>query len=156
MRRPSAAAAALLGLLALTACQRSPFPPNVAPPRSGPPPHAPDTQKRSSFDAPTHLSGPLIRVQMRDVPGKLPGTPEDQGRRYAEAYCSACHAVSGSGASPNPDAPPFRIIVKRYPPDDLAEAFNEGIVVGHPKMPPFVFSPERAEDLIAYLTTLKS
>ncbi len=156
MRHRLALAASALLALTLGACHPGAFPPNVTPPRAATPsrPPAPSAPTRSSFSGPLHLTAAPTRVKLGDLPGRLPGTPEEEGRRYAQAYCSGCHAVGMTGASPNPEAPPFRVVVKRYPPDDLAETFNEGIVVGHPKMPPFVFSPERAGDLIAYLKTL--
>jgi hypothetical protein len=46
-------------------------------------------------------------------------------------------------ASPVPMglAPPFGDLSKRYPIENLAEAFAEGIVTGHPAMPRFTFEP---------------
>jgi mono/diheme cytochrome c family protein len=127
------AAAAVIGLTALGACREHPFPPNVAPPKAA------DTAR-------------LVKLTASSL--GQPRPPAEAGRAYVEAHCSSCHAVGDLGASPNPQAPPFRLVVTRYPPGDLAEAFSEGIVVGHPKMPPFVMSAEEADDVIAYLKTL--
>ena len=52
------------------------------------------------------------------------------------------------------EAPPFRVVVTRYPPEDLAEALAEGIVSGHPDMPEFVFQPAEIESIVTYLGTL--
>lgn len=84
-----------------------------------------------------------------------PQSDEEAGRDYAQAYCSSCHAVGWRGRSANPQAPAFRDIANRYPPEQLAETLVEGIEVGHPKMPRFVMAPERADQLIAYLKTLR-
>lgn len=64
------------------------------------------------------------------------------GQRLAEANCSRCHAVGRTGESPLPIAPPFRTLHTRYPVENLAEAFAEGIVVGHPTMPEFRLDPD--------------
>jgi mono/diheme cytochrome c family protein len=60
-----------------------------------------------------------------------------------------------TGDSPHGQAPPFRVLHERYPVEQLAEAFAEGIVTGHPDMPPFVLSPNEIDDVIAYLKSLE-
>lgn len=82
------------------------------------------------------------------------GGEAELGRAFAEAECSACHAIGEEGASPLKDAPPFREIVTLYPPESLAEALAEGIVTGHPGMPQFELEPDQIGDFIAYLETL--
>ena len=69
----------------------------------------------------------------------------------ADRLCAACHAIGAVGASPEAQAPAFRRLGERYPPGFLAEAFAEGIVVGHPAMPQFELQPDEIDDLIAYL-----
>lgn len=81
-------------------------------------------------------------------------SPVDEGKQALESRCSRCHAIGEAGTSPRPDAPPFRDIVKRYPPEDLAESLAEGITSGHPDMPQFVLAPEEIGDVIDYLRTL--
>lgn len=82
------------------------------------------------------------------------------GRVLAERNCSTCHAIGPSKQSPVPAAPPFNVLANQYKPDDLAEAFAEGIQVGHGgstvQMPEFRFEPQQVDDLIAYLNTLRS
>jgi cytochrome c len=85
-----------------------------------------------------------------------PPPPDESGRDYAKAYCSSCHAVGRHGASPNPDAPTFREVANRYPEEQMNQALAEGFVVGHPKMPRFVMSPERMDEMIAYIRTLRT
>ncbi len=89
------------------------------------------------------------------APGKAAAQDEDPGKALAEKHCARCHAIGATGASPFKEAPPFREIVKRYPVDNLAEAFAEGITVGHHAMPEFTFSPDQIQDLLDYLSSLK-
>ncbi len=80
------------------------------------------------------------------------------GRALAERNCQRCHAIGATGDSPAAEAPPFREIVKQWPPEDLAESLAEGIEVGHSAqvdMPNFAFEPKDIDDLIAYLNTLE-
>ncbi|BCM20890.1 c-type cytochrome [Mesorhizobium sp. J8] len=76
------------------------------------------------------------------------------GKRLVEANCARCHAVSRTGASIHPDAPPFRTLRLRYPIEDLQEALAEGISTGHPDMPEFVATPDQAEAIIGYIKSL--
>jgi cytochrome c len=77
-----------------------------------------------------------------------------RGKALVEANCGLCHALSESGASFHPQAPPFREVFATYPPEMLAEALAEGISTGHPDMPEFVAEPDEIADIIAYLGTL--
>ena len=87
-------------------------------------------------------------------PALAQGNPQ-VGRRLAEANCARCHAIGRVGQSPLPIAPPFRTLHARYPVENLAEAFAEGIVVGHPTMPEFRLDRDQIENLIAYLKTFE-
>jgi mono/diheme cytochrome c family protein len=78
----------------------------------------------------------------------------EAGRHALDTRCSRCHAIGPDGQSPHAQAPPFRELMKRYPPESLAEALAEGIVSGHPDMPEYVLSPEEIEAVMAYLHTL--
>jgi cytochrome c len=77
-----------------------------------------------------------------------------KGRAILDANCHRCHAIGMEDTSHHEEAPPFRVVVTRYPPEDLAEALAEGIVSGHPDMPEFVFQPDEIEAILAYLGTL--
>ena len=78
----------------------------------------------------------------------------EKGRAILEAKCVRCHGIGKDDASKHPEAPPFREVVKRYPPENLAEALAEGISSGHPDMPEFVFQPPEIEAIVTYLGTL--
>jgi cytochrome c len=76
------------------------------------------------------------------------------GRHALESRCSRCHAIDKTGASPHAEAPPFRDVVKRYPPENLEESLAEGISSGHPDMPEYVLAPEEIAGVVRYLNTL--
>ncbi|MEZ5851272.1 MAG: cytochrome c [Hyphomicrobiaceae bacterium] len=76
------------------------------------------------------------------------------GKALLTQQCARCHAIEREGASPLAAAPPFRDIHRKYPVEQLAEAFAEGIVTGHPAMPEFIFTPEEIDAILAHLGTL--
>ena len=78
------------------------------------------------------------------------------GRNLAKSHCATCHAIGKRGQSPNPQAPRFATLGSRYPLDHLAEAFSEGILVGHGPMPEFQFEPDQIDALIAYLRSVQN
>ena len=79
-----------------------------------------------------------------------------EGRRIAEVYCSTCHAIGPIGESRHPVAPPFRTLSQDYEVNALAEAFAEGILVGHRDMPEFRLEPAQIDNLLVYLNTIQS
>lgn len=79
----------------------------------------------------------------------------EEGRALVNANCARCHATGMDDQSPHAKAPPFRLVVERYPSENLAEALAEGIVAGHPDMPVWVLKPEQIEAFLAYLDSLK-
>jgi len=78
-----------------------------------------------------------------------------RGLAFAQTNCSQCHAIGRIGESPITEAPPFRTLHTRYPIEDLAEAFAEGITTGHPSMPQFELDPAQINDLLAYLNSIQ-
>lgn len=78
----------------------------------------------------------------------------DKGRAALETRCARCHAIGLDDVSAHAEAPPFREIVLRYPPENLAESLAEGIVSGHPDMPQFVMEPDEIGAVIDYLSGL--
>ena len=74
-----------------------------------------------------------------------------KGQKLASERCGRCHAVTETDHSAHPKAPPFRLVVERYPSENLAEALAEGIVAGHPDMPVIVLQPDEIEAFLAYL-----
>ncbi len=77
-----------------------------------------------------------------------------KGKAILAEKCARCHAIGHTGASPLKEAPPFRMVARKYPVDQLAEALAEGISTGHPAMPEFTFQPREVAAILAYLRTL--
>lgn len=77
------------------------------------------------------------------------------GENLAQTNCGACHATQVKGASPRAEAPPFRILYKRYPAEALEEALAEGISVGHPDMPHILWEARDIEAFTIYLKSLQ-
>lgn len=80
---------------------------------------------------------------------------ERRGERLLSKNCSMCHAIGRLGRSPHREAPPFRMLSKRYPIESLSEALGEGLFAGHPDMPEFVFSPRDVGAILAYLRSIQ-
>ncbi|NBB51967.1 c-type cytochrome [Rhizobium sp. CRIBSB] len=79
-----------------------------------------------------------------------------RGAAFVQAECAGCHAVGPDGSSPAPGAPPLRQIGRRYPVEQLSEAFAEGLVTTHAGMPEFRLAEEENRDLIAYLASIQT
>lgn len=80
----------------------------------------------------------------------------ERGADIAAKQCARCHSIGRTGASPMSLAPPLRDLSKRYPVDNLAEAFAEGIVTGHPAMPRFTFEPREINALLTFIDSLNA
>ena len=95
-------------------------------------------------------------MSLKDQAEKGDDNPIMIGHQILRENCARCHAIDATGQSPNPASPPFRDVVKKYPPEALEEALAEGIVTGHNDMPEFEFEPDQVSAIIAYLETLKA
>ena len=87
------------------------------------------------------------------------------GQRIAQRGCGGCHAVA-DGASPMADAPPFRVLHRRYPAGGLAQLLEEGMLPPdrpleegaprtHPRMPAVALGSDEVAALTAYLRSLE-
>jgi mono/diheme cytochrome c family protein len=87
------------------------------------------------------------------------------GRRIAQRNCGGCHAVT-HGRSPWRDAPPFRLLHRRYPPGGLEQILREGMLAPddpsdeaahalHPRMPQVALGDDEVSELTAYLKSLE-
>jgi cytochrome c len=90
------------------------------------------------------------------VGGLAFGAEPDRGEMLVVRHCGGCHAVGAAGASPEPAAPPFRELHRRYDPEMLAEALAEGLLTGHPMMPEFRFPPDDVRAVIRYLQSIQT
>jgi len=80
---------------------------------------------------------------------------ERQGEELLGVKCARCHAVLRTGESPHSAAPAFRTLSRRYPIEGLAESLAEGLSVGHPDMPEFVFERDEIAAILAYLKSIQ-
>jgi mono/diheme cytochrome c family protein len=100
---------------------------------------------------------PAIAVLLlATIDSSMAASPSEQrGQVFAHNNCARCHSINKVTESPLKIAPPFRTLHKRYPVEQLAEAFAEGIYTGHPTMPTFQLPPDQINDLISFLRTLE-
>lgn len=82
-------------------------------------------------------------------------TPAGRGELLLTTNCARCHAVGRTGASPHPEAPPFRTLSRKFKVEGLAEALAEGISTGHPDMPEFIFEADEVGAIIDYLQSIQ-
>jgi mono/diheme cytochrome c family protein len=74
------------------------------------------------------------------------------GRALAQRWCAACHIVSAGQKEANADAPPFATIARS---NFSAEALAYFLLDPHPKMPALPLSRAAADDIAAYIGSLK-
>lgn len=75
------------------------------------------------------------------------------GEVLASRWCAACHVVAPDQRGPASEAPPFASVANR--PDFDAHKLAFFLLNPHPKMPDMGLSRKEAEDLAAYISTLK-
>jgi mono/diheme cytochrome c family protein len=76
------------------------------------------------------------------------------GVTYAQANCAGCHAVLyGETESPNPDAPVFKAVADT--PGITRTALSVFLQSPHPTMPNLIVPAQDADNLIAYILSLK-
>ncbi|MFN3515699.1 MAG: c-type cytochrome [Novosphingobium sp.] len=86
----------------------------------------------------------------------VPLSPSAQrGLAFARANCARCHAVEGSGASPNAEAPAFAAIANM--PGLTGETLREFLRDSHnfPAAMNFTVEPSQIDDLADYAVSLK-
>lgn len=77
-----------------------------------------------------------------------------EGRTLVEISCAPCHAVGTRGASPNPKAPPFHELQKRYDMLSLRTPITRGIAAPHDEMPRFRPTAMELDAIVAYINSL--
>ncbi len=100
----------------------------------------------------------VVATLLLSLPGPVLAeetSPVAKGREIVTKLCARCHSITREGKSPFVEAPPFRTFVTKWPLESLEEALAEGIVVGHPAMPEFMFGPEDIQSILSYLGSLK-
>lgn len=102
------------------------------------------------------LIGLVLPVLLACIPAagaQTPGNPQ-RGRASAAMLCAECHRTEpGPGSSLLNTAPPFASVAKTRGMN--AMALNVWLVTSHPTMPNIVLAPDTADDIIAYILTLR-
>jgi mono/diheme cytochrome c family protein len=80
----------------------------------------------------------------------------DHGAQIAASRCAACHQIGAEGPSPNPSAPAFGRLGLRYNSIALEKKMMRIRKQGHLAMPPQALPESEAEDLVAYIGSLRS
>ena len=74
------------------------------------------------------------------------------GLALAKRWCASCHVVSADQREANTDAPPFATIARS---SFNAESLAYFLLDPHPKMPELPLSRYAADDIAAYIESLK-
>ena len=99
------------------------------------------------------LGLPVLLACMPAASAQTPGNPQ-HGRVLAATLCADCHRTEpGPGSSPLNTAPPFASVAKTKGMN--AMALNVWLVTSHPTMPNILLAPDTADDIIAYILTLR-
>lgn len=77
----------------------------------------------------------------------------EHGRDLAKRWCASCHVVSPDQARASADVPPFATIARR--PNFDARRLAYFLLDPHPKMPDLPLGRAAAEDIAAYIETLR-
>ena len=113
-------------------------------------PHS-TTNRKHSFHQLIAIAGAIFSQLANTEESNLEG----RGKELLDARCAHCHAIARTGESRHSAAPPFRTLSRKYPIDELAESLAEGLSVGHPDMPEFVFEPDDITAILAYLNSIQ-
>lgn len=77
-----------------------------------------------------------------------------RGLEYAQSNCAACHAILYEDTnSTNPNSPPFKMVADT--PGITRTALSVFLQSPHPTMPNLIVVGEDADNLIAYILSLK-
>jgi mono/diheme cytochrome c family protein len=77
----------------------------------------------------------------------------EHGLALAQRWCASCHLVSPEQQRASADVPPFATIARS--PDFDAKHLAYFLLNPHPKMPDLPLTRAAADDIAAYIATLK-
>jgi mono/diheme cytochrome c family protein len=94
----------------------------------------------------------IVLVALRSLLAQdLPGDPAS-GRKYTNEWCSDCHNTKDTADNPGLAAD-FTSIAKL--PSTTALSLKVFFQTNHDRMPDFILGPAEADDIIAYILSLK-
>jgi len=77
-----------------------------------------------------------------------------QGLALSQRWCAACHVVSADQKEASTDAPPFSTVARS--PHFSVRGLAYFLLDPHPKMPDLPLSRQAADDIAAYIATLRN
>jgi mono/diheme cytochrome c family protein len=97
----------------------------------------------------------IVQVTAVLLASMVPGYCADpeHGFVLAKRWCASCHVVSPEQQRASADVPPFATIARS--PDFDARHLAYFLLNPHPKMPDLPLSRVAADDIAAYIATLK-
>ncbi len=98
-------------------------------------------------------NGCLLVVLLMSWARPAAAADPENGARLAERWCSACHLVAPNRQQVAGEATPFRDVARRPGFDAPRLAFF--LLNPHPVMPDMSLTRGEAEDLAAYISTLR-
>ena len=96
----------------------------------------------------------ILAFALAALPSVTLAADAANGLVIAKRWCAECHVVAPDQTSAKADAPSFADIAKRRllaPPATLEKFLMDP----HPKMPDMQINKREADDLVAYMATLK-
>nr|WP_041757644.1 cytochrome c [Bradyrhizobium sp. ORS 278] len=98
----------------------------------------------------------LVPLVLTSTASHALDSEQKRGKALLQSLCSRCHAIGPTGASPHPDAPPFRTFgdSKLYD-DDFSQRLQTGLSTIHKDMPSFQFDRPDAEAVVNYLKAIQ-
>lgn len=115
---------------------------------------------RSNRHARRHLIACAVTSLALTVAGAGVGDAQElgnaaRGRVLAGDLCADCHLTEpGAGKSPSAAAPPFAEVAKTR--GMTAMALTVWLRTSHPSMPNIMLRPDTADDIIAYILSLRA
>jgi mono/diheme cytochrome c family protein len=82
------------------------------------------------------------------------GADPEHGLALAQRWCASCHVVSPEQQRASADVPPFATVARS--PNFDAKRLAYFLLNPHPKMPDLPLSRTAADDIAAYIATLKN
>jgi mono/diheme cytochrome c family protein len=109
------------------------------------------TNKLAPFAAAALLLGTFASHAAENEPGHIPDAA--RGRDLAKRWCASCHLVSADQQRAVADVPPFATVAQS--PNFDANRLAHFLLDPHPKMPELPLSRRAAEDIAAYIASLR-
>ena len=100
----------------------------------------------------TTIATALLALLLQHAPAALAAEARN-GDELARRWCAACHLVASNQVPAPTVAPPFATIGRK--PGFNARELARSMLAPHPQMPERGLAREQAEDIAAYIATLR-